>query len=264
MIQITFRTDGIVKALATCKGPVRIYSTDLDSLWPVPDEDFVLWGTQPENTSKWYPLAVRAKKIVGWNTRDIENLDESLRAKVCSILEYTGSAEVASLFCTGPPTLVSFLRERGFNASIKNLGLPFYMTKISELQYNPDLDTRVRAVYDSLVNIGRDEYNHDLDQCFTIQTYCPEPGTVVANNTGHPVMLTALLLLKTHHVVIQMHRSGHINVQSDGSVILNPNDYFEPGTGGGSDVNMGGHPRAKYNFDGAGTTNLRDLLNSDM
>jgi len=87
---------------------------------------------------------------------------------------------------------------------------------------------------------------------------------VVANNTGHPVLLTAQLLLKTHRLVIQMQRSGRINVQSDGSVILNPDDYFEPGNGGGSDVNMGGHPRAKYNFDGAGTTNLRDLLNSDM
>ena len=264
MLQIVFSTNGLAKVLATNNGPVRIYPTTAGSEWPVPNEKFVLWSTRPENAA-WIELAKNAEAIVYWNAADanVNVLDEVLRAKLVTIADHTGSDELGTLLGTHPPNARGVLRERGVYANLDALWFPADLSAATDLPHVPDLAARVRATYDTLIPVGHAEFARILEKCPTIRAYSPTPGILVAQNTGHPVMLTARLLLLSREgcVVVQVLPNGRINVQTDGGTRLDAADYFVPGNGGGAPSNMGGLPAHKYDFDGAGEIDLIEPFN---
>ena len=256
-LQIVMNTDGTIPVLAACVGDVCVLNADKKDEWTSPVEVFDLWGTRP-NIPEWNALAEKAKIIVCWIKADAENIKGKFSAEIRTVAQHLDDIILASLRPSEEPSLQECVRDRGFYDSLRYFDLPDDIRKVRLIAYNKTLRNMIHAKFNSFYDIGKklivDDYEkHPDPRCDEFPTPNRTGTTIVIENVGFPVLLTAQLVLLTekYDTVVQIikTRPGAINVQS--KYDLDPAVFFKTDDagnlmGGGGCRNMGGKAKDMY------------------
>jgi hypothetical protein len=263
MIQIVLSTDGTAKILATIMGETHILDAKDESTWVGPDAEYALWGTRPENPA-WRKMAEGACVIICWVEKDLEIVEKMFPDRVQTILSYTDSGVLASLYSVNCPTCAGIFREQGLYARLTDLDLPQQMDRPQIIAYDPSRREKILTIYPCLEKCGEDAVRAKIKGKSAVR-YIMSGEIMMVENTGQPVLLTGRVLLARAAAVVQYTPDGRLNVQSDGRVNLDPAAFFARDSngnirGGGSPFCMGGTPLSSVDFSGAATIDLCDLF----
>ena len=212
-LHVVLSNDPAVPVVAATAGDVWVLPLTDPAAWVAPAIAFTLWGTYPGLRS-WDTLAARASAVVCWNT------DHAARIAGVPVLSPAAvvGEEFAQLLAPAPPTLAAAVRGRGLTARRGALGLP--SEAANALVHRPALRDTLTAHLGVFLAAGAAALRGDYAGRSVVRAKMLPGDAVAVENDGLPILVTALLLLRTYTTVVQLlrMRSPIVDVYSRGAV----------------------------------------------